>query len=412
MSKPASRKPVASLAERGHKDEANDHAKHATNQETATKGRSGGRRMSGAILAISALACCISFAIAAIYWGRGGYANVKIAFPWVVVSAVFFLVAAVSAFWCYVVSPAKNAPSGRAHPYITVTSATLHDLGVGQKPRVVIEYTASGGAVRHVEINSRITLTNIAEWQPDYRDTVPIKIEPIIAPNTKMYSTVFASWETTQKRLDQVNSGEFSIYAYGIITYTDEDGHALPPYGYSFRYDQRIGAFAFYTPPKAVAEIKDILTFPKTANVPDNRPRIDIASIAVADVTVDGHPRYAVNFRNVSLIKPALGANCKSFVAFSYIRMTDDPKLPQSSILPGETVDLEPKEVRTVTGTANFTLDPSEMAAIKKKTGWLYVFGWIDYADEKGAPYKTKFCAWFDPDAGRIALCDAHNSAD
>ena len=35
-----------------------------------------------------------------------------------------------------------------------------------------------------------------------------------------------------------------------------------------------------------------------------------------------------------------------------------------------------------------------------------------DYEDETGKPYKTKFCGWYDPDAGKLALCDHHNSAD
>lgn len=86
------------LTQSGHKDETSDVPTQEPNKNSATKGRSEGRPMSGAILAVSGLACCICFAIAAIYWGRGGYANVKIAFPWIIAAAVFFVGAAISAY--------------------------------------------------------------------------------------------------------------------------------------------------------------------------------------------------------------------------------------------------------------------------------------------------------------------------
>lgn len=407
----ATKPPISPLAESGHKDKANNHAEHTTNEEAAPKGRAEGRRMSGAVLAISGLACCICFAVAAIYWGRGGYANLKIAFPWVVASAIFFVAAVISAFWYYVVKPAsveKEKPTS-VRPYVTATGVTLQNLVIGQKPRVVIEYTVGGQiAAGAIKASSRVTLSNEADFQPDYTRLQIVKIDPIVAPPNKMFSTVYASWDVTPQRLDQIRRGKRSIYVNGTIEYANEAGEKFPLYRYCFRYDRQNGTFAFYSPPE-VRKIEDYVTPDEGIPVNIDRPKIVVSKIALGDVAVDAHPRYEVRTINISTVEGSPKAAALSFIALMTVPMSETPQYP--NIIP-EPIDYSPKEEHSGQVVANFTVTDADFAAMKGKRAWLYVYGFVDYTDKAGKPYKTKFCAWYNPDTKKLEICDKHNSAD
>jgi hypothetical protein len=95
--------------------------------------------MSGAILAISGLAGCVCLAIAGIYWGKGGYSSVRAAFPWVVIASLLFAVAAVSAFWYYIVKPEKKTPPPMAE--ISISSRAVATLQRDQTQPLVADIT-------------------------------------------------------------------------------------------------------------------------------------------------------------------------------------------------------------------------------------------------------------------------------
>ncbi len=408
----AVRSAATSLAESGHKNETDKHSHdepydHSTSKSTTKRTIT----MSGWVSSISILVCGLLFCVFLGYWFSRGYENVRTGFYWLALASFFLMVAILSSYWYYVVRPARAVKEKPAsvRPYVTATGVTLQNFIVGQKPRVVIEYTARGQiAAQKVRISSRITLSTEADLQPNYIGLQIVKIDPILAPPTKMSSTVFASWDLTQQRRDEITSGKRWIYAYGTIEYSDEAGNSFDPYRYCFRYDARSGGFAFYTPPDR-KKIEDYLTPNDGTPIEIDRPKIVVTEIALGDVAVDAHPRYEVVTKNVSLNKAAPKAVAQAFIALMTIPMSETPEYPR---IAREQIEYTPREEHFANLTADFTLNAGDFQAMKDKRAWLYVYGFVDYEDEAGRPYKTKFCGWYDPDTRKLALCDHHNSAD
>jgi len=303
-----------------------------------------------------------------------------------------------------VVKPNSN------RPYITVTAVTLQNLVLGQKPRVVIEFTAGGQVAAHkIQVSSQVALAQEADWQPDYTRLRVLKIDPILVPPNKLFSNVFASWEVTKTRLDGIRDGKRFIYVLGNIEFSDESGSTFPPYRYCFRYDPRSESFALYTPPD-IPPITDFIVPNEPVAIDIDRPKVVVTKIALGDVGIDLHPRYEVKFMNVSE-KAATGkANAYAVIALMTVSMSETPQFPKD--LNTADVEFDSKEERTARLTANFALTASDIESMKKKTLWLYVYGFVDYVDKAAKPYKTKFCAWYNPDTQRVQLCDYHNRTD
>jgi len=94
-------------------------------------------------------------------------------------------------------------------PYVTVTNVVLQDLAVGLKPRVKFEYTTGGQvAAYQVQFSSRITLATKPDYVPDFRNLQITKIDQLLAPSTKFFSSVFATWDVTKERIDQIKNGK------------------------------------------------------------------------------------------------------------------------------------------------------------------------------------------------------------
>jgi hypothetical protein len=307
----------------------------------------------------------------------------------------------------------ESKEAGGPRPYVTVTSVVLQDLMIGQKPHVIIEYTVGGQVAAHqVQVTSRISLTTKSDYVPDERNLEVQKIDPFLAPSAKMFSHVFASWELTKDRLEQIKNGKLWLYAYGTIEYADETGHHFPSYKYRFRYSYQTKGFSFYSPPD-VKPVKPIDFVVPDEGIPIDidRPKIVVTKIALGDVAIGDQPRCEVILKNVSTKASAPKSSIILFIVGAEFPMSDTPPYPKLSTAP-KVRDFIPKEEQGGDLVGNFTLTATDFEDIKNKKLWIYVYGYVDYTDGRNKLYKTKFCAWYNPDTGKIALCDRHNSAD
>jgi hypothetical protein len=108
------------------------------------------------------------------------------------------------------------------------------------------------------------------------------------------------------------------------------------------------------------------------------------------------------------LNQPAVKASGFTFISLMTAPMPENPQYPE--IVKPELIEFLPREERMGKQTASFILTESDFNSLKQKKAWLYVYGFADYIDERGKPYRTKFCAEYIPATGKIRLCPAHNT--
>ncbi len=355
--------------------------------------------MSGAILAVSGLACCICFAIAAIYWGRGGYANVKIAFPWIIAAAVFFVGAAISAYWYYVVKPASQEvgiSSERPNVFYKI-AAMAEPLSPGKDPVVAFTFANSG------PVEAQLTIRDFTSYfegterrgsRPKFLVTEPttFTLSPTAQYDGRMTSP---GLYLTADNIKDIREGRANLYFFAKGEYKDEVGRTWPlPFCRKYAED---------FPGKLILCPNDF-----QIGEPDS------GAAPVPQVGIDGYKFLTFEAGKKIQIQAVL-TNRGQRVAYR-LRVASAlshgyPPIPKPFIIPVKDGDPISSSELSVGGAYNITLTSAEPITTKQfaeiidgKRG-LYVLGKGTYYDQAGKCYPVKYCAFFDHTSRGLAGC-------
>lgn len=189
----------SALTDSGHNKETNDNAKQEPNKDSAPKSRTEDSRMSGAILAISSVVCAVLFCVVIAYWSKEGYANIRTGFYWLIPTCIAFAVVVLSAYWYYVVKPArpsdvatkKPIASARKYACLNVTDAKIIEVSPerGKDTGLVVNTSPNTVVLKPgIAVVLEVKIENAADTPgQEARPTAFIGVQDFMLPEYPVY---------------------------------------------------------------------------------------------------------------------------------------------------------------------------------------------------------------------------------
>jgi hypothetical protein len=400
---------VTPRTQSSHKNEANNHAEQTANDKPARKSGSEGRRMSGAILAISGLLSCIFFAIAAIYWGKGSLPNVKTGFFWLIPFGVAFSVAVLSAYWYYVVQPESRKEvagneSTKERPFVFFKYAALEEpLTAGKAPAVTVIVANSGSMEAEVRIWDASSYFELPSGDPppvySKTDEEVFSLAPTAEANGRI---MFPTLHLTEDEIKRIVEGKARFYCFARGEYKDELGRIW-----------KLPFCRMYAPDFP----GNMINCPKgfkieDANNPTDQPHVWIQGLHLLNLSPGQVPIIEVIFENTGPV-PAYNFLHDTTVYPTKKPLTEAPPYVKASTPPSKAVI--PNDRTIVQRIPGAPMDAAAIEMLRQGRALLYVYGTATYDDGRSSNstnHTLKFCGYYFPATDTFRSCPFHNSSD
>jgi hypothetical protein len=144
------------------------------------------------------------------------------------------------------------------------------------------------------------------------------------------------------------------------------------------------------------------------------RPYVTVTTY-LNNVAVNSRPSYVIVVTN-SGKTTARKFSISATIQLSGIPLSENPVYPDNTDASlGSVFDLGTGHSARNSGTARFLLTSSDLASLKQRKTWLYVYGKGEYLDGQGELHTMKYCSLYDPSDSATqtaAQCEQHNSSN